>query len=345
MGFSVVGYNILGCVDIDPFSCKTIELNGYKKRILRRPKTIQADIHTLTGQQILTACEAEDTPINMIIGGPPCQAFSVFGKRGGLKDARGNLLWEYVRLIRELRPDAFMLENVPGLRTIHNGELFSQLTDALSLDGQYVVSVQIYEMAHFGIPQFRERIFFIGNRKSVDVPLMKETHGPPGLFAAQRPFLTVHNALTGLPEPTELCSVPNHTGRKHSERIKRRYRLLRYGERDPVTRINKLHPGRPSFTIIVGSDAGGGKGHVHPYAAREVTPRESARIQTFPDWWEFSGNGRHVIRQVGNAVPPLFAAMLGQHIAKHVFGRKRMRSFEELIEKLGLDYLQDGQET
>ena len=143
-----------------------------------------------------------------------------------------------------------------------------------------------------------------------------------------------------MPEPGKLSSVSNHIGRKHSQRIISRYENLKFGERDPKTRINKLHPERPSFTIIVGSDKGGGKGHIHPFFPREVTPRESARMQTFPDWWEFYGTGRHIIRQVGNAVPPLFAALFAEHLRVHIFGEKKQRSYEDFIEILGLNYLQ-----
>jgi DNA (cytosine-5)-methyltransferase 1 len=92
------------------------------------------------------------------------------------------------------------------------------------------------------------------------------------------------------------------------------------GQRDHFTRINKLDLTKPSYTIIVGSDKGGGKGHVHPIQPREVTPRESARIQTFPDWWEFAGTGRHVIRQVGNAVPPLLGFAVANALREQIFG-------------------------
>lgn len=150
----------------------------------------------------------------------------------------------------------------------------------------------------------------------------------------------------GLPTPiTDWKKEPylnGHVGRKHSERIIDRYKSLVFGERDPKTRINKLNPHKPSYTIIVGSDAGGGKGHVHPYEPREVTPRESARIQTFPDWWEFSGTGRHIIRQVGNAVPPLFASILAQHVYKEIFGGKDVLSFDNMVELLELEFLGNG---
>jgi DNA (cytosine-5)-methyltransferase 1 len=150
---------------------------------------------------------------------------------------------------------------------------------------------------------------------------------------------TVADALRGLPLPGEDSALHNHTGRVHSQRIIERYRNLRYGERDPATRINKLDPERPSYTIIVGSDKGGGKGHVHPFEPREVTPRESARMQGFPDHWEFTGTVRHPIRQVGNAVPPLFAAKMAYHLKREVFRIDDEPSHEELLDSLGLNYL------
>jgi len=166
---------------------------------------------------------------------------------------------------------------------------------------------------------------------------MEPTHGNRSLFLEK--YRTVGEALRSLPEPGPHSNIHNHIGRKHSKRIIDRYRSLKFGERDPKTRINRLDPTRPSFTIIVGSDKGGGKGHVHPLVPREVTPRESARIQTFPDWWEFQGTGRHVIRQVGNAVPPLFAALLAEHVKMHVFSAKKKKSYDDLLEILGLEYL------
>jgi DNA (cytosine-5)-methyltransferase 1 len=143
-----------------------------------------------------------------------------------------------------------------------------------------------------------------------------------------------------MPHPGSADDLFNHVGREHSQRIVDRYTALQFGERDSMTRINKLHPARPSYTIIVGSDKGGGKGHVHPFMAREVTPRESARLQTFPDWWEFYGKGRHVIRQVGNAVPPLFGALLANHVKRTLFGIDNNLSYDELVARLGLTFLQ-----
>lgn len=122
---------------------------------------------------------------------------------------------------------------------------------------------------------------------------MEPTHTQASLdLNGRKPFNTAGIALGGLPTPITDWKgdtfLNGHVGRKHSQRIIDRYGALSFGERDHKTRINRLNPEKPSYTIIVGSDAGGGKGHVHPYEPREVTPRESARIQTFPDWWQFS---------------------------------------------------------
>lgn len=344
LGFSASGYNVLYSSDIDSYSCQTLLINQSKKPFLKKHTVECVDIRHLSGRDILNETGEE---VDFVIGGPPCQSFSVFGKRKGLEDPRGNLIFEYSRLITELNPRGFLFENVAGLKTIHGGELYASLLETLSINGKYAVTAHEYEVADFGIPQFRRRVFFIGSSDGHQIPQMEPTHtNPNSLFNAHGAFRTVGEVLSNMPEPvTDWKHDPpinGHVGRKHSQRIIDRYKSLVHGERDHHTRINKLHPSRPSYTIIVGSDKGGGKGHVHPFQSREVTPRESARIQTFPDWWDFSGTGRHIIRQVGNAVPPLFGAILAEHIKKHMFKTKSLKSYYDLLSTLEIDYLTDG---
>ena len=339
LGFSAAGFNIACSSDIDPFSCHTLAINSSRKRFYKHVHSIPADIRELAAADLLKKVGLEKKRIQIVLGGPPCQAFSVFGQRRGLQDPRGDLVWEYLRIIQEVKPEAFVFENVAGLKSIHGGALYQEILKQLALGGRYNVSAHNYEMADFGIPQFRDRIFFIGAKNGVPVPAMEPTHGNSP--HAKCSYRVVRDALRYLPKPGPSSTAPNHIGRRHSQRIVDRYSKLEFGERDSKTRVNKLHPDRPSFAIIVGSDQGGGKGHVHPFAPREVTPRESARMQTFPDWWEFHGTGRHVIRQVGNAVPPLFAALLAEHIKVHVFGTKKKRNYKKFVEILGLDYLRD----
>jgi DNA (cytosine-5)-methyltransferase 1 len=343
LGFSAAGFTV-GCSnDIDTFSCNTLLLNNKKKPYYTHAHSIPTDIKKVSASGLLKEARLGGKKIDLVLGGPPCQAFSVFGRRKGLDDPRGSLVWEYLRIIREVKPKAFVFENVSGLKTINGGQLYEEILKELTLEGLYTVSAHSYQTADFGVPQYRDRVFFIGSIESISVPRMKPTHGS-GYNGSFMPYRTVKEALRFLPDDWRNSSIPNHVGRNHSERIVNRYRALAFGERDSTTRINKLHPDRPSFTIIVGSDNGGGKGHVHPFVPREVTPRESARMQTFPDWWSFSGSGRHVIRQVGNAVPPLFAAVLAEHVKMHLFGSKKKKSYEKLIDVLGLNYLKGVKE-
>ena len=228
---------------------------------------------------------------------------------------------------------------------MNGGDLLKAIIEGLSRneagEETYNVSFGLFNTAEYGIPQYRQRVIIYGVRKDVGdaVPMPLPTHysDPANPMLGLLPPVTVADAFRGLPLETT-PSIPNHIGRKHGEAVIERYRNMAYGERDAKTRINKLDPDKPSFTIVVGSDKGGGKGHIHPIVPREVTPRESARIQTFPDFWAFEGTSRHPIRQVGNAVPPLFAGIIASNLLRHAFNEEAP-DYTELIEKLGLDYL------
>jgi DNA (cytosine-5)-methyltransferase 1 len=341
LGLESVGFSTLFATDIDYHSCQTLEkgrvtASELKKPFLKHAKIRQADVRELSGKALLKELGLKPGEIDLLCGGPPCQAFSVFGKRQGSLDPRGRLLAEYLRILGEVKPKAFVFENVYGLLTIEGGAVFEQLCKELESplpNLKYTLSVFRLNAVSYGVPQFRDRVFIIGHRSGKKVPAIPALcSDDPSSIA----FRTVKDALRGMPHKTG--SFHNHIGRKHSERIVTRYASMNPGERDRHTRINKLDVTKPSFTIIVGSDKGGGKGHIHPVQAREVTPRESARIQTFPDWWAFSGTSRHPIRQVGNAVPPLLAAAIGNEIRHHLFGRPRVK-FNEVVSLLNQQHL------
>lgn len=343
LGLESVGFKTLFATDIDFHSCKTLTEGGERSRRLGLPfladaTVVQKDIRELSGLEILKSTGKKPGEISLLAGGPPCQAFSVFGKRKGLEDPRGTLVYEYLRIISEIQPQAFVFENVYGLLTIENGEIFRDLCKRLEHPGKglkYTISFFRLNAADYCVPQSRDRVFIVGTRNGEKIDGIQKICGKN---VSQR---TVQDALRSLPK-MGAKKIANHTGREHSERIIERYSNLAPGERDSKTRINKLDKNRPSYTIIVGSDKGGGKGHVHPDEPREVTPRESARIQTFPDWWAFSGTSRHPIRQIGNAVPPMLAVSVGRTIAKKVFGIEP-KSFAESVKLLGQEHLfKDG---
>lgn len=345
------------CLEIDSHSCITLRHNRREGRksgahdFLSNAVVLQRDAWMVEGETLLKAARLRKGEVALLVGGPPCQSFSVFGRRRGMDDPRGNLMWRFISYIEALQPECFWLENVPGLLTVNGGETFKQVLQALESIKPYKVRYYVVEAADYGVPQYRKRVFIIGSRSGIELPEnlpeILATHGKTDKETGsdiqtefdRLPRVCVKHALIDLPE--EPGGVHNHIGRKHSDEIKKRYKNLKFGERDSATRINKLHPDRPSYTIVVGSDKGGGKGHVHPFQAREVTPRESARMQTFPDFWCFSGTSRHPIRQVGNAVPPLLAAVWARYIALNLFSvsSDSVRTTNDMLVSLGQDHL------
>ena len=361
LGLEAAGFDCVFASDIDYHSCKSLEANKVEaarrqKPFLKNANIIEKDVLDLSASEILSATGLAKGELDLLAGGPPCQAFSVFGKRKGRQDPRGLLAYQYKRLLSELAPKSFVFENVYGMLTIEGGQLFEDIKRELSNpEGglNYELSVFRLNASDFGVPQFRDRVFIIGSRSGKIVSDIPKIFSEPGqLFAEQLPWRTVGMALTGLPSIGS-DGWHNHIGRKHSQRIKDRYASMNFGERDSKTRINKLNPEKPSFAIIVGSDAGGGKGHIHPFEAREVTPRESARIQTFPDWWWFSGTSRHPIRQVGNAVPSLLGYAVGRAILSDLFSYEpnkfidavRLLDQAHLFTSEELDYLEAYDQT
>ena len=353
-GLEAAGFESRFCTDIDFHSCETLKQMkalalANRGGGLRNAHVEQKNIELLEPEEILSLARLRAGEVDLLAGGPPCQSFSVFGRRQGLDDPRGTLVWQYLRILRGVRPRVFLFENVPGLLSIEDGLVFQRFMEqAQQPFGRYRYAVKKYvlEAARYGVPQFRTRVIVLGvlEDTGVEAPPVSpplQTHSEPNtlLFTgATLPFNTVRDALQGLPLIGAHGAPCNHVGRSHGNNIIERYEALAHGERDPVTRINKLHPERPSYTIIVGSDKGGGKGHVHPDLPREVTPRESARMQSFPDGWGFSGTSRHPIRQVGNAVPPILAAAIGSFLTQEIFG-ERPRAREEMWRLLSQQHL------
>lgn len=343
LGLEAAGLRTLYASDIDFHSCETLKAGKLHSRQHRLPFLAdaiveQADICDVDGSKVLEKIGLKRGEVDVLAGGPPCQAFSVFGRRGGTSDPRGRLPDQYIRVLSEIAPRVFIFENVFGLLSIEGGRVYRQILEKLTspcVGLDYKLSIFRVNAADYGVPQKRDRIFIIGSSEGKSlkaIPAITSFSEDNGLMSPR----TVADAFRGLPRIG--ARLGNHVGRKHSQRIVDRYRGLAFGERDPKTRINKLNPKEPSFAIIVGSDAGGGKGHVHPFEPREVTPRESARIQTFPDWWEFSGTSRHPIRQVGNAVPPLLAAAIGREIMEQMLDRTGP-SYKEMVKLLGQEHL------
>ena len=265
-----------------------------------------------------------DKQIDVIIGGPPCQGFSNMGNKNSA-DPRNMLFESYVKIVDALRPKCFIFENVKGLYTMFEGRYFEQVVNAFMSIG-YNIHYSLLDTSNYGVPQKRERIFIVGTTSEQQFLFPAHSTTSYGNIKA---FQNVGEAINDLMDKGE--EFPNHIALNHSDVVVRRYQLIPEGGKLPkpedlpedIRRKNfgntytRLHRQEVSSTIVPGNNAL----PVHPVLNRSLTPREGARIQTFPDSYIFSGDRRSQCIQVGNAVPPLMAAKLADCVRHFIEGK------------------------
>ncbi|MBP0018734.1 MAG: DNA cytosine methyltransferase [Cyanobacteria bacterium SBLK] len=304
LGLSLAGFDFRYANDRVKYYCDTISYN-FKNCI-----TEIKDVQNVKGQEIKQLIDTES--ISLIAGGPPCQAFSILGKRESFADLRGQLVFEYIRLINELEPEVFIFENVPGLLTLNGGKDWENLYNHFQVETGYNLYTSMLNAADYGIPQIRKRVFVVGFYKPTEFSFPNPKYcNPSNLNISDRSRLNWIPAKLAL---EDINHLHNHDLRKHGERVRCRYEKVPQGGRDRVDHTDRIDPEKPARTVLVGSKAGGGRPHIHPYFPRHITVREAARLQSFPDWYKFLGTSTAQYRQVGNAVPPLLAFAIGKSI-------------------------------
>lgn len=325
IGFKKAGYDIVWANDINQDA-----VNSYKRNV--GDEITCADLYELDESSI-PRCD-------VVIGGPPCQSFSLAGNRHS-DDERGRLVWRYIDIIKELQPKAFLFENVTGLLSAKNidGEKILPLLLRAFSDIGYSISYQVVNAADYGVPQLRKRIIIVGLRgfmSHFDFP--STTHNEDGSNGKLK-YVSVKEALGDLPTPSEDCGVAEHLWPTMSELDKyicehvrpggnymdipdevnsvRIKRLKRDGGH--TTCYGRMDPDKPSYTINTYFNRPNVGCNIHYEQDRLMTVREAMRLQTFPDDYVFvskSKQGKHLI--IGNAVPPKLAEVFALHLKDYL---------------------------
>lgn len=285
--------------------------------------------HTdLSNPEFLSNTKNNRGKIDIIYGGPPCQSFSVAGKRLGLQDLRGSLVYSFLEIIKNVNPKGFVFENVPGFKSIHGGQLVQAYTKEIEALG-YSIWSGILNAADFGSATFRRRFFIIGVRGNHTLHPPKATHADPrkyndiqkDLFEEPlEPWVRCGDVLRIINSETAKKNLPNHIFVNHTAEVKERFSKLGFGERDQIRRRNRLDPTLPSYTIFVGGELGKlqARTHIHPFEHREITPRECAALHGFPNDWELSGNLDDALQQVANSVPVPLAKNVANYLLENL---------------------------
>lgn len=341
-GFAKAGYTIRTAVEFDPVIAHTYKMNHPDVDV------IVDDIKNIDSGGTFSLGDAD-----IIIGGPPCQGFSMAGARirnGFIDDPRNYLFKHYFNVVKAVKPKVFVMENVKGMLTMQGGKIFREIQSIFSdpelLDGcPYHIFYKLVMASEFGIPQKRERLIIIGTTlQGVDVEsLWEETRSQiqkeiPTYFD----MVSVRDAIANLPQvsadgiidapdaitayqrylASEDSVIRNHTKSNHSPTAVKRMMQINNGENYTALdeEIKSVHSGSygrlcwdeqaPTITTRFDTPAGGR--FIHPVENRTLSPREAARIQSFPDEFTFYGDKRSICRQIGNAVPPKISYFLAR---------------------------------
>lgn len=331
LGFKWAGFDVKGYVELERAAREIYKTNFPKARELG------ADILELTDEQI-ASWKKDFGNIDVLCGGPPCQGFSLAGKRNEA-DYRNKLYREYQRIAEIVRPKAFVLENVRLLTSMREEDGSSVVQNIISGFNAigYSVTFKVLNSAEFGVPQARERVIFIGVDKSLGIwpSLPEETHtfDETTLFEKKkvRTFRDACKDLDSIEAGGASSQDPLHWAITHPEHCLEWLRRTPEGKsahenEDPSMRppsgynttYKRLRWDEPSSTISTNFNMISGSRNVHPTSTRSLTIREAMRCQSFPDDFKVVGNWMDVRKAIGNAVPPILAERIANHVIQNV---------------------------
>jgi DNA (cytosine-5)-methyltransferase 1 len=323
LGLEAAGFEVLLAVDSWQLAVDTYTKNFSHAAMC-------ADLSSQISKDVAHTAGIGVGEIDLLAGGPPCQGFSI-QRIGDDSDARNQLVLDFGRHVRELKPRAFLMENVPGLLG-RRGKTLAQAFVAMVEDAGYRVTVGRVNAADYGVPQNRRRVLFVGHRldgKPYDLDDIDKTEAP-----------TVREVLQDLPEPappgTRCWSDPLHIESHLSDLNRKRIALIPAGggfeDLPPELRVaahksgasvighrgvyGRLHPDQLAGTVTARFDSFTRGRFGHPLVPRNLTLREGARLQTFPDEFLFLGSREEIAAQIGNAVPPRMADATGRMLAR-----------------------------
>lgn len=294
LGLSQAGLKPMAGVEIVPIACET------HRRNFPSCQLFEGDVRSFNAQKWIED-QCGKAPVHVVVGGPPCQGFSVAGRRDP-NDERNRLFQEFVRVVDALQPHYVVMENVPGILTMQKGAVKEAIFEAFQAIGYNSVSVAVLESAAYGVAQIRPRAIFIANRFGMPNPFPL-----PQLESSN--YRPIESAIEDLASYTPRSDI-NHEWTRHSPAFMERISKVPPGGSLYETfadAFKRQYPGAPSMTV---KENHGGT-HIHPHLNRVISAREMARLQSFPDEFLFAGPMKKAMWQIGNAVPPRLGECIG----------------------------------
>lgn len=344
LGFEQAGFDVVAAVEVDPVHAAVHKFN------FPNCATLCRDISKLSGNEIRAAAGIGKRKVDLVVGGAPCQGFSMIGHRA-LEDPRNALVGDFVRIVCELNANYFVFENVKGLTVGRHKAFLEELVAAFEERGYAIRKPwRVLNASQFGVPQSRERLILLGAKKGLALPIYPQPKAEtptcedalddlpnaeqlnallisdevrlpanawkyPSAFAKEMKCLSNDAWHFGYMREWDSRLLTSSMRTGHTDISKRRFKATLCGETEPISRFFKLAPDGISNTLRAGTDAARGAftspRPIHYRYPRCVTVREMARLHGFPDWFRFQETKWHGARQIGNAVPPPLARAVG----------------------------------